>query len=207
MKYIPSNKILLLIFLVLGVNLILARLDFVILRIPLDIYELAESFSLSYVTGYLVYFLTTQLPKAKSDQTKLDIVKEAVEHKIDRIEVRLKWLKVKDINTKYSFKETLSNIKYGETIPGVNNTNGCDALLQIKNYVEQLREQCMPILLATENPKLIKEFTEITIRSPFLSPNLKYNKNKQEQIKNDSIEIGESLYKMITSLKGFKEKL
>lgn len=202
------NILLMSVCLVMTASLVAARaLDVILIRVTDSSAQLWDDICISYISGYVVYLLTTQLPKHRLDKKRVKLVKDEVAYKLERIEVRLKWLNVSKDMVKDEFVDGLKLICYDAKVAKQGTISAYDCLNQIKGEIEELRSFGLPLLLATDRSELMEEFKRTTLRPYFLNRDMNYIRKSEEELRGQQINVGSSLFKLIVALEQLEGNL
>lgn len=198
-------KVLVVLFVLAIGNLVFVKI-FNVAPIELDesIIDLIDSFSIPFITGCFVYFLTSYLPKRRLNKRRVHLVHEELNYSIEKIERRLAWLNLIGVDSKELFKTKLSEISYDDIVNKKPSKTAYQCLIEIKNLVEDCHKVCLPYLLFTENQVLIEKFKKATLRPSFLQANRRFITNEIYQLQGEKIDVGKDLFNLYTSLNDLK---
>ena len=177
--------------------------------LPLFLFLLISGLFISFLTGAIVYFMTVDHPRKKLDQGRIELVKDELEYKLERIQTKLNWLEGLALDSDVEeFKSKLSSMKYGDVTNSLRKHTVYDTLHEIKDLVEEFRAFSIPIILTLDDQDgKINGFREYLHRPRVLSDERMFVRNDVDFIKDKSVEIGAQLYDLIIKLVRLKEAL
>jgi hypothetical protein len=170
--------------------------------LPLFLESLSSGLFISFLTGAIVYFMTVDHPRKKLDQGRVELIKDELGYKLDRIKTRLNWLDGLALDSDAEqFKSKLSSMKYGDVTISKNKQTVYDTLHEIKVLVEEFRAFATPIILTLDDQDgKINGFRDYLQRPRVLSNERMFVRNDLNSIKDKSVEIGDQLYDLIIKL-------
>ena len=168
----------------------------------LNMESIISGFFISLVTGVIVYFVTVDFPRSKLDERRINLIKEELGYKLERIKIRLNWLDGLKLDSDADeFKSKLSSMQYGDVTMSKTKQTVYDTLHEIKDLVEEFRTFAIPIILSLDDQDgKIDGFRDYLQRPRVMSDERIFIEYDLYFIQDKPVEIGNELHDLIIKL-------